>query len=66
MQHVEVLERSGLVRTEKVGRVRTCSLDVRGLRRAERWIERRRTEWEQRLDRLADVLDTLPDETGDE
>ena len=65
MQHVDVLERSGLVRTEKVGRVRTCMLDPRGLRRAEQWIERRRTQWEQRLDRLGNVLDTLPDEPGD-
>lgn len=66
MQHLDVLERSGLVRTQKVGRVRTCTLDVRGLRRAERWIERRRTEWEQRLDRLGAVLDALPDTPGDQ
>lgn len=64
MQHLEVLERSGLVRTKKVGRVRTCAIDPRGLRRAEQWIERRRTEWERRLDRLGNVLDTFPDETG--
>ena len=66
VQHVQVLEAAGLVRTEKVGRVRTCTLDPRGLRRAERWIERRRAEWEQRLDRLGDVLATLPDEPGDQ
>ncbi len=65
MQHLEVLERSGLVRTEKVGRVRTCTLDPRALRRAEQWIQRRRSQWEQRLDRLGAVLDTLPDEPGD-
>jgi DNA-binding transcriptional ArsR family regulator len=65
MQHLDVLEASGLVRSRKVGRVRTCSLDVRGLRRAERWLERRRADWERRLDRLGDLLDTLPDEPGD-
>jgi DNA-binding transcriptional ArsR family regulator len=52
LQHLQVLERSGLVRSRKVGRVRTCSIDVNALKPVERWIEQRRTGWEQRLDRL--------------
>lgn len=56
MQHVQVLERSGLVRTEKVGRVRTCRIEPRGLSAAERWIVERRSLWERRLDRLGDIL----------
>ena len=56
MQHLRVLESSGLVRTEKVGRVRTCRIEPAGLRVAERWIAERRTLWERRLDRLGDIL----------
>ena len=59
MQHVGVLEAAGLVRTEKVGRVRTCSIDPGALSNAERWINARRLEWEQRLDRLGEYLQTL-------
>jgi DNA-binding transcriptional ArsR family regulator len=57
MQHVQVLERSGLVRTTKVGRVRTCRIEPKGLTVAERWIEDRRSLWERRLDRLGALLD---------
>jgi DNA-binding transcriptional ArsR family regulator len=57
VQHVQVLEQSGLVRTSKVGRVRTCELDPRGLLEAERWIARRRALWEGRLDRLGALLE---------
>ncbi len=57
VQHLQVLEQSGLVRTEKVGRVRSCSIDPKGLSVAERWIEDRRTLWEKRLDRLGKLLD---------
>lgn len=56
VQHVQVLETSGLVDTEKVGRVRTCRLEPPVLRAAERWISERRTTWEHRLDLLGDVL----------
>jgi DNA-binding transcriptional ArsR family regulator len=56
LQHLQVLEDSGLVRTEKVGRVRTCSIEVAALRPAERWIQERRAGWERRLDRLGNYL----------
>jgi DNA-binding transcriptional ArsR family regulator len=56
VQHLQVLEESGVIRTEKVGRVRTCRIEPRGLMLAERWIVERRTLWQRRLDRLADVL----------
>ena len=56
VQHLRVLEASGLVRSEKVGRVRTCRVEPAALRAAEGWINERRTEWERRFDRLADVL----------
>ena len=56
VQHLQVLEESGVVRTEKVGRVRTCSIAPAGLRLAEQWINERMTSWERRLDRLGEVL----------
>lgn len=56
VQHLKVLEASGLVRTEKVGRVRSCRLEPGKLQLAEQWINARRTRWEQRLDRLGDWL----------
>lgn len=56
VQHLQVLEESGLVRTEKTGRVRTCSIDPAGLAVAQEWIAGRRSTWEKRLDRLGDVL----------
>lgn len=59
MQHLAVLETSGLVRSEKIGRVRTCRVDAKALSRAEQWINARRTEWERRLDRLGAYLDQL-------
>lgn len=57
MQHLKVLEESGLVRTQKEGRVRTCRIDPVALRTAEDWIAERRTTWESRLDRLGALLD---------
>ena len=57
VQHVQVLEQSGVVRTEKVGRVRTCQLEPRGLQAAETWISQRRSLWERHFDRLAELLD---------
>lgn len=56
VQHLQVLESSGLVQSEKVGRVRTCSIQPAALRTAEQWIASRRTTWEKRLDRLAAYL----------
>ena len=56
VQHLQVLERSGLVHTQKLGRVRTCRMEARGLSIAERWIEERRSLWEKRLDRLGGFL----------
>jgi DNA-binding transcriptional ArsR family regulator len=52
VQHLKVLESSGLVRSEKTGRVRTCSIDLAALDNAERWLSERRSTWERRLDRL--------------
>src|SRR6185437_12676384 len=68
MQHLSVLEEAGLVRTEKIGRVRTCAIDARALSRAEQWINARRVQWERRLDRLGAYLETLkgPEETDDD
>ena len=70
MQHLQVLEISGIVRTEKIGRVRTCSVEPKMLGLAERWIAERREIWERKLDRLADYLDATAsendnDETGE-
>ena len=56
VQHLQILEKSGLVHTEKVGRVRTCRIEPKGLSVAEQWIEDRRLLWEKRLDRLGDLL----------
>src|ERR687898_3124876 len=56
VQHLQVLETSGLVRTEKVGRVRTCTIEPKALSLAEKWISDRRTQWERRLDRLGEYL----------
>jgi DNA-binding transcriptional ArsR family regulator len=57
VQHVQVLEACGLVRSEKRGRTRICSLDPVTLRSAERWISERRTMIERHLDRLGEYLD---------
>ena len=62
MQHLQVLEASGLVRSEKVGRVRTCRIDPKALQAAERWITERRTSWERRLDRLGEYLAEHPED----
>src|SRR4030081_1533301 len=62
MQHLEVLEASGLVRSEKVGRVRTCHVETRTLRTPEHWIAERRTIWERRFDRLGEFLAANPQE----
>jgi DNA-binding transcriptional ArsR family regulator len=56
MQHLRVLESAGLIRSEKVGRVRTCRIEPAALLQAERWIVDRRATWERRLDRLGTHL----------
>jgi DNA-binding transcriptional ArsR family regulator len=56
VQHLHVLEASGLVRSHKLGRVRTCSVEPAALRAAERWIAERRAFWEESLDRLGEYL----------
>ena len=56
LQHLQVLEVSGLVRSAKVGRVRTCEIEPTALRSAESWIIERRALWEGRLDRLGEYL----------
>lgn len=56
LQHLHVLEASGVVRSEKVGRVRTCRIEPAALRTVERWVAGRRATWERRLDRLGDYL----------
>ncbi|MGB6973326.1 MAG: metalloregulator ArsR/SmtB family transcription factor [Terracidiphilus sp.] len=56
VQHLQILEEVRLVRTEKLGRVRTCSLMPDGFRALEQWIRDHRTPWERRLDRLGDFL----------
>jgi len=61
MQHLQVLEASGLVQSEKVGRVRTCRIEPKALRTAEEWIQERRTTWERRLDRLGEYLAQNPE-----
>ncbi len=60
VQHLGVLEASGLVRSQKVGRVRTCQLEPAAMLSAEDWMAARRLEWERRLDRLGDYLDAQP------
>jgi len=57
VQHLQVLEESGLVQTAKLGRVRTCSLEPAGLNVASQWIEERRLHWERALDALGQLLD---------
>ena len=55
-QHLQVLEESGLVHTEKLGRVRTCRIETAGFSALERWVRDHRSLWERRLDRLDDLL----------
>lgn len=60
MQHLAVLERCGVVRSEKIGRVRTYSLVTKPLREIEEWIHAQRTDWDRALVRLDDVLAERP------
>ena len=56
MQHLKVLEEAGVIVTEKVGRVRSCRIEPKALRDAERWLSGQRTVWERQLDQLDDYL----------
>ncbi len=62
VQHLQVLEASGLVTSQKVGRVRTVTLQADVLRQAESWMVAQRTLWERRLDRLGDLLAEISEE----
>src|SRR5215472_4767405 len=57
VQHLQILEESALVHTEKNGRVRTCRLEPAGFSALEQWVRNRRSAWERRLDRLGDLLE---------
>ena len=57
VQHLQMLEQSGLVKTEKIGRTRTCVIDTDALSQVEKWLSDRRIGWERRLDRLDALLD---------
>ena len=62
VQHLQVLEASGLVKSQKVGRVRTCRIEPAARRSAEKWIGEQRMIWERRLDRLGEYLAATADE----
>lgn len=64
VQHLKVLEEAGLVRSAKVGRVRTCTLEIGAMTEVERWIAERRRFWEEQYDQLeAYLARTAPEET---
>lgn len=65
VQHVQVLERAGLIATRKAGRVRTCHLEPTRLGELQDWLAARRSAWDRRLDRLGEVLDGPAATTGD-
>ena len=64
VQHLAVLEASGLVRSQKIGRVRTCRIESQTFTAAERWLSERRASWERRFDRLGAFLAETEAETG--
>lgn len=59
LKHLRVLEQSGIIRTQKVGRVRTCQLQPKALQEAESWFRRQRIRMERKLDRLAELAEEL-------
>lgn len=65
-KHVQVLERAGLVVTQKVGRVRTCTLGTRGLKAEAEWIEAHRQLFEARFDALDAIISDMKQEANDE
>ncbi len=56
LQHLKVLENARIISSQKIGRTRTCHLDLPALSRAETWIAERRQFWSDRIDRLSDFL----------
>lgn len=66
LQHLQILEASGLVRSEKVGRVRVCRIEPDALQSVEDWVAQRRSTWERRFDRLGEVLAELDEESEEE
>ncbi len=62
VQHLHLLQASGLIASEKIGRVRTCRIEPRALKTVEQWITERRTVWERRFDRFGQYLADHPDE----
>jgi DNA-binding transcriptional ArsR family regulator len=62
MQHLAILESSGLVASQKVGRVRTCRIEPQALSQVEHWVAERRAQWERRFDRLEAFLAEQPDD----
>jgi len=65
VQHLKVLEDAGLVKSEKVGRVRTCALDIQAVSQAERWLAERRRFWDQQYDQLEAYLAQTAPETSE-
>jgi DNA-binding transcriptional ArsR family regulator len=66
LQHLKLLEASGLVRSEKKGRVRTCRIEAAALAAAESWIAEQRRGWEDRLDRLEHYIEKGSADAGRE
>lgn len=64
-KHVGILERAGLVTTEKIGRVRTCRLGARGLAAEAAWIERHQRLWDARFDALDEIISEMKQEESD-
>ncbi|TGK05217.1 ArsR family transcriptional regulator [Leptospira langatensis] len=62
VQHIQILEESGLIKTQKVGRVRSCQVEPRSFKAMESWLSQRRKFWERNLDRLDEYLDRLEKE----
>jgi DNA-binding transcriptional ArsR family regulator len=63
-QHVQVLEASGLIVTEKVGRTRTCTISTDAVARAEQWLSERRRLWEDRFDLLGQLVEQRSRQPG--
>lgn len=64
VQHLQVLEEAGLIRSEKIGRVRTCRIEPTGFERLAAWVAERRTAAERRLDRLGEILNEDDEKQG--
>jgi len=66
MKHLGVLEKDGLITSEKVGRVRTCRINAERLAAAESWLSEQRALWQARTDRLADYVETILSRSNDD